>query len=314
MLKLVLRRLLSVVPALVLVSFAATMLSLLIPGNAAITIAGGENASPALIEKITKQLGLDHPLLDQWWTWTIRALHGNFGNSLIDGEPVVGELAHRMQVSLQLLAFTALFIVLISSILGFSGGFWPGRAVGRVVQLVTSLGIAMPAFLLGIIGIVVFAVALGWLPASGYVPWSDDPLEWARHLILPAFTLAVLPGSVLARQLRGGIVETMSAPFVRTAWAKGGTPARVLMRHVLRNSAAPAVTVLGLQIGALFGGTLIVENIFSIPGVGTYLFTAIGFRDLPVIQGVLVLFVLAFMLINLLVDIVYGVLDPRVRA
>jgi peptide/nickel transport system permease protein len=311
--KLIASRILTMIPIMVVVSFGVTALVLLIPGDAAITLAGGVNAQPAKIEQIRDQLHLNESVFQQYGRWLAQAIHGNFGNSLETGQPITPEFAERIQVTLQLVGLTLVFVLLIVTVFGFVGGLWPGSVADRALLTMTSFGIACPAFLVGIILIVIFSVRVHWLPPFGYVPWSSDPFEWFRHMVLPAVSLSALPGAIVARQLRGGLADTVRAPFVRTAWAKGGTTFEVFLRHVLRNSSMPAVTVLGLEIGVLLGGTVIVENIFNLPGLGTYLVQAIGFQDIPVIQAVAVFFVFVRMLVNLAVDIAYGFIDPRVR-
>jgi peptide/nickel transport system permease protein len=312
--KLILRRILASIPVLILVSFGVTALILLIPGGAAVFLAGGENATPQKIAQIREQLHLNEPIWLQYWHWLTGVLHGNLGQSLVSGQPISQELPARLGVTAQLMILALVLALVLMSIAALAGGLWPGSVVDRAIMALSNIAVAVPAFLFGIVFIVIFSVRLRWLPPLGYVPFSASPQSWFEHMILPAASLALLTGAALGRQLRAGIGDTTGAPFVRTAWAKGGRPHTVLFSHMLRNAAVPTVTVFGLQVGLMLGGTVIIENMFSLPGLGSYLVSAIGLGDLPVVQAVIVVFVLARLIVNLLVDIVCGLLDPRVRA
>lgn len=311
--RLILNRLLGIIPIMLLVSFGVTSLVQLIPGDAAVKLAGGENAQPAKIQEIREQLHLDDPLLVQYGRWLGNAVRGNFGNSLQSGLPIASGLPSRILVTSQLILMTLLFVLIIVAVIGAVSSLRPGSLLERVLLSLTNVAIAAPAFLVGIALIIVFSVRFKVFPSFGYVPFTDNPVEWARHMILPAAALSALTGAMVARQLQAGLSDTMDASYVRTAWAKGGSTTRVMTRHVLRNSSMPALTVLGLQIGLLLGGAVITESIFNLPGLGTYLLEAINFQDLPVIQAVAVFFVFVRMIANLVVDVLYGVLDPRVR-
>lgn len=313
MARLVANRLLMMVPTLLIVSFGVTSLVHLLPGDAATTLAGGQDASIERIERIREQFNLDDTVTTQYWHWLTSATRGDFGDSLQSGRPIMDTLPDRIGVTAQLVALTFVFILAIVVVVGAASSLRPGGLLDRGIYALTNVGIAAPAFLLGIGMIVAFSVNRQILPPFGYVPFTDDPVEWFRHLVMPAAALAALPGAMVARQLQGGIADTMRAPFVRTAWAKGGTTIRVLTRHVIRNSAMPAVTVLGLQIGVLLGGAVITERIFNLPGLGTYMIDGINHQDLPVIQAVAVFFVIGRMLVNLAVDVTHGILDPRIR-
>lgn len=313
MARLVAQRLLMIIPLLLVVSFGVTSLVHLIPGDAATSLAGGQDASIERIERIREQFHLDDPIVVQYGRWLGDAVQGDFGDSLRSGRPIMDTLPGRIGVTAQLVALTLVMILLIVAVVGAASSLRPGGLVDRGIYALTNLGIAAPAFLLGIGMIVLLAVRYKVLPPFGYEPFSESPWEWFRHMVMPAAALAALPGAMVARQLQGGISDTVQAPYVRTAWAKGGTTARVMGRHVIRNSAMPAVTVLGLQIGALLGGAVITERIFNLPGLGTYMLDGITYQDLPVIQAVAVFFVIARLLVNLVVDVSYGILDPRVR-
>jgi peptide/nickel transport system permease protein len=216
-------------------------------------------------------------------------------------------------VTLSLAIGAVVFATLIGLPLGIVAGMRPGSFIDRAIGVGTSFGIALPDFFLGTALVVLFAVNRSWLPARGYVDLAVDPWEWFRHLVIPWIALGVSAAASLARQVRGAMIETLEADYVRTARAKGLGERRVIGRHALKNALTPALTVIGLQFAYLLGGTFIIENIFSLPGVGQYMLAAITSRDLPVIQGVVLLVAVIFVLTNLVVDVLYGVVNPKVR-
>jgi peptide/nickel transport system permease protein len=309
----ILRRLLALVPLLLLVSLAVFSLTLLLPGDPAIALAGGEGASPEAIEQVRRELGLDDPFPVRYGRWLSGALRFEFGNSLENGKPVSDDLRARLPVTFGI-ALAALAVTLLIGVpAGILGGLRPGSWMDRLGLLVASLGIALPGFWLAMLLVAVFAVALTWLPAIGYRGFSESPVDWFRHVLMPAIALGTAGAASLARQLRAALVDVLGTSYVRTAWAKGARARRVIAVHALRNAALPAVTILGLQFSALLGGTVIIEQIFGIPGLGTYALRAIISNDIPVIQGVTIVYVLVHVLFNLVVDLSYGLLDPRIR-
>jgi peptide/nickel transport system permease protein len=310
---LVLRRLFSLIPLLLLVSFGVFMLTALVPGDAATTLAGGENATPERIAAVRAELHLDDPLVDQYGRWLGNAVQGDFGDSLFSHVSVIDDVRDRFPITLGL-ALAALVVGLTIGVpLGVLSALRPGRSVDKASRVGTSLAIAIPNYWLAIELVVLFAVTWRLLPPSGYVKFTDDPAEWLRHIALPAVALGVWSAASLARQLRASLIDALDARYVRTAWAKGAGTRRVVLKHAMKNAAIPVVTVLGLQIGFLLGGTVIIEQIFSIPGLGPYFIRAVTSFDVPVIQGVAIVFVLITVVLSLLVDISYGLLDPRVR-
>jgi len=310
---LVLRRLFSLIPLLLLVSFGVFMLTALVPGDAATTLAGGENATPERIAAVRAELHLDDPLIDQYGRWLGNAVQGDFGDSLFSHVSVIDDVRDRFPITLGL-ALAALVVGLTIGVpLGVLSALRPGRSVDKASRVGTSLAIAIPNYWLAIELVVLFAVTWRLLPPSGYVKFTDDPAEWLRHIALPAVALGVWSAASLARQLRASLIDALDARYVRTAWAKGAGTRRVVLKHAMKNAAIPVVTVLGLQIGFLLGGTVIIEQIFSIPGLGPYFIRAVTSFDVPVIQGVAIVFVLITVVLSLLVDISYGLLDPRVR-
>ena len=310
---LILRRLFSLIPLLLLVSFGVFMLTALVPGDAATTLAGGENATPERIAAVRAELHLDDPLVDQYGRWLGNAVQGDFGDSLFSHVSVIDDVRDRFPITLGL-ALAALVVGLTIGVpLGVLSALRPGRSVDKASRVGTSLAIAIPNYWLAIELVVLFAVTWRLLPPSGYVKFTDDPAEWLRHIALPAVALGVWSAASLARQLRASLIDALDARYVRTAWAKGAGTRRVVLKHAMKNAAIPVVTVLGLQIGFLLGGTVIIEQIFSIPGLGPYFIRAVTSFDVPVIQGVAIVFVLITVVLSLLVDISYGLLDPRVR-
>jgi peptide/nickel transport system permease protein len=310
---LILRRLLSLIPLLLLVSFGVFMLIALVPGDASVTLAGGENATPERIAAVRAELHLDEPLVSQYGRWLSSAVQGDLGTSLYSRVPVADDIKERFPVTLGLVLASLVVGLLIGIPLGVFSALRPGRAADKASRVGTSVAIAIPNYWLAIELVVLFAVTWRLLPASGYVKFSESPTEWLRHIILPALALGVWSAASLARQLRASLIDALDTRYVRTAWAKGAGTSRVVLKHAMKNAAIPVVTVLGLQIGFLLGGTVIIEQIFSIPGMGPYFIRAVTSFDVPVIQGVAIVFVLIAVTLSLLVDISYGFLDPRVR-
>jgi peptide/nickel transport system permease protein len=310
---LILRRLLSLIPLLLLVSFGVFMLTALVPGDAAVTLAGGENATPERIAEVRQELHLDEPVLQQYGRWLGHAVQGDFGASLYSHVPVSEDIRHRLPITLGLMLATVVVGVAVGVPVGIASALRAGKAVDKASRVGTSLAVAIPSYWLGIELVVLFAVKLKVLPPSGYVGFAEDPLEWARHMVLPAVALGVWSAASLSRQLRSSLIDALDTRYVRTAWAKGSGTTRVVMGHAMKNAAIPVITVLGIQIAFLLGGTVIIEQIFSIPGLGPYFIRAVTSFDIPAVQGVAVVFVLVTVSLSLMVDIAYGFLDPRVR-
>lgn len=311
---LILRRLLAIIPVMLVVSFLVFMLSTLIPGDAAVVLAGGDNATPQRIAEVRAELGLDDPLIVQYWEWLRHAIVLDFGDSLVDRRPVIGTIQERFPVTLTLAVAAMIFAVIVGGLAGFVAGKRPGSARDRIATVGSSIGMAVPNFWLGMLLISAFALTLGWFPPGGLPPFREDPAGWASSLVLPAIALSLLPAAIVMRQLRASLVDVMSSHYVRTAWGKGAGVTRVVGKHAFKNAAMPTVTVLGLTLGSLIGGSVLVEQIFSIPGLGTRLLQAVLDSDLPMIQGIVILFALIQVLLMLLVDIVYSFLNPKVHA
>ncbi len=307
------RRLLAMVPLLLIITFLVYALVLLVPGDPARTLAGGLHADPAEVVRIRHQLHLDQPLLAQYWRWLTHALHGDLGQSLFQHESVAHGIATRLPLTLSLALGGFVFSILIGLPLGILAGTRPGTVSDRSATAGASIGIAMPDFWLAIILVVVFAVKLHWLPDIGYTKFSSSPLQWAKHLLLPWVALGIGGAATLARQVRGSLIDTLDQDYVRTARAMGVHERRVIWQLALKNALTPAMTILGIQFAYLLGGTVIIEQIFSIPGLGAFVLSAIDTKDVPIVQGVVLLTAVVFVVVNLLVDIMYGVLNPKVR-
>ena len=307
------RRLLSVVPLVLIISLIVFSLTLVIPGDTARTLAGGLHASQQQVNAVRQQLGLDKPVLVQYWRWLTHALHGNLGLSLYDKSSVSNAIVHRFPITLSM-ALGALFVIVLLGVpAGIAAGTHPGGVVDRLVTLGTSAAIAIPDFWLGIMLVIIFAVKAHLLPSIGYVSLTTSPLEWARHLLMAWLALGIGGAAPLARQLRGSMIDVLDQDYIRTAGAKGLPRRSIVFKHALKNAAIAPVTILGIQFAYLLGGTVILEGIFSIPGLGNYFFNGLENKDLPVIQGVMLVIALTFILLNLLVDVLYAYINPKVR-
>lgn len=311
-LRLVIRRLLSSTPLLFLVSALTFVLVSLVPGDPARTIVG-QHATAEQYRTVRGQLGLDEPLPVQYWHWLVRVFHGDLGSSLFSGEPVTSVLNNRLPVSLSLIVAGTV----VSGIVGVGLGLLSARRGGFLVRIVDGLsliGLAVPAFWLALVLIAVLAVRLRWFPVTGYVPLADDPAQWARSLVLPVLSLSVGAVAIIAKQTRDSVLDTSTRDFIRVMQANGFSPRSILYRHVLRNAALPVVTVLGVVLVSLLSAAVFVETVFAMPGLGSLTQQATIQHDIPLIQGAVLYITVLVVLVNLLVDLAYGRLDPRVRA
>src|SRR5215510_5323860 len=309
--RLVLRRLGATVPVLVLVTAGVFLLLHLTPGDP-IDVMMAESADATVKENLRRELGLDRPLYLQYAAWMGRLLQGDLGRSIRNGEQVIENVSRRLRPSLEL----ALFAMAISLVLAFPVGIVSAirrnTVVDRAGATFALFGICMPNFLLALLLIFLFGVTLRWLPISGYTDPFEEPWRGLRALTLPAVTLGLALAAVIMRTLRSSLLEALGEDYVRTARAKGVSEWGAI-RHALKNALLPVVTVLGLQLGTLIGGAVITEYIFALPGVGRLVVDAVFARDYPLVQGVVLLIALGFILSNLLVDLLYGWIDPRIR-
>jgi peptide/nickel transport system permease protein len=308
----ILGRLAAVVPVLVLVTAGVFFLIHLTPGNP-IDAMMAESVDANVKAELTRQLGLDQPIHVQYLTWMGRVLRGDLGRSIRNNQPVVEDVSHRLRPSLELATLALLIALVVAFPLGILSAArrnTPADAAGTTFALI---GICMPNFLIALLLIFLFGVTLHWLPVSGYTDPLDDPVNGLRSLALPAITLGLALAAVITRTLRSSLIEALSEDYVRTSRAKGLSESAILGRHALKNSLIPVVTVLGLQLGGLIGGAVITEYVFALPGVGRLVVDAVFARDYPLVQGVVLLIALGYILTNLVVDLVYGWLDPRIH-
>jgi peptide/nickel transport system permease protein len=308
----VLRRLVAVVPVLLLVSGGVFALIHLTPGDP-IDAMMAESVDATVKATLRRELGLDRPIAVQYLAWMARVLQGDLGRSIRNREPVVENVGRRIRPSLQLAFFAMLVALAVAFPVGLVSAARRNTPVDAAGTAFALFGICMPNFLIALLLIFAFSVTLRWLPVSGYTDPFEEPWLGLRSLTLPAITLGLALAAVIARTLRSSLLEALAEDYVRTARAKGLSEAGVLVRHALKNSLIPVVTVLGLQLGTLIGGAVITEYVFALPGVGRLVVDAVFARDYPLVQGVVLLIAVGFILSSLLVDLVYGWLDPRIR-
>lgn len=283
-----------------------------LPGDPALAMAG-EEATPERLEAIRIQLGLNEPLGTQFVTFVGNMLRGDLGESTRTGTPVTELIATTLPVTLWLSAYAIVVAVIVGVVLGVIAERFRGRWPEWIANGFALIGLSVPNFWLGILAILYLAVALRWFPASGYVSMTDDPLRGIYHLTLPAIILGTSLAAVIMRQTRASMIETMKTDYVRTAKAKGLGRARVLVRYGLHNSLIVVVTIVGLQLGGLISGAVVTERIFALPGFGKLILDAVFTRDYPVIQAVVLIITVGYILINLAVDILYSVINPRIQ-
>jgi peptide/nickel transport system permease protein len=309
---LVLQRLAATVPVLLLVTAGVFALLHLTPGDP-IDAMMAESVDATAKASLRAELGLDRPLPVQYAAWMGRVLRGDLGRSIRNGEPVVENVSRRIRPSLQLALLAMVISLLIAFPVGIASAVRRNTSVDRAGTTFALFGICMPNFLLALLLIFLFGVTLRWLPISGYVDPAEELVDGLRSLALPAVTLGLALAAVVTRTLRSSMLEALTEDYVRTARAKGLSEWRVVRGHVLRNALIPVVTVLGLQLGTLIGGAVITEYVFALPGVGRLVVDAVFARDYPLVQGVVLLIALGFIASNLLVDLLYGLIDPRIR-
>jgi peptide/nickel transport system permease protein len=308
----ILGRLLAIVPVLVLVTAGVFFLIHLTPGDP-IDAMMAESADPGVKAALSRQLGLDQPIHVQYLRWMGRVLHGDLGRSIRNNQPVIEDVGRRIRPSVELALLAILIALVVAFPLGILSAARRNTPVDGAGTTFALIGICMPNFLIALLLIFLFGVTLRWLPVSGYTDPLEDPVNGLRSLTLPAITLGLALGAVITRTLRSSLIEALSEDYVRTGRAKGLPEGAIVGRHALKNSLIPVVTVLGLQLGGLIGGAVITEYVFALPGVGRLVVDAVFARDYPLVQGVVLLIALAYIATNLLVDLVYGFLDPRIR-
>ena len=306
-----LNRILHLAPVALLATFFVFGMLYLVPGDPAVTLAG-ENASLQHIQEIRTLYGLDRPIVVQYVDWLGHVANGNLSVSLLSGEPVAGEIAHRLPNTLLIVAGALVLSILVGVPLSVAAALWPGSRFDHWSMVIASAGVSVPSFWLAMALVSVFALGFHWFPATGATPLSDGVGEAIRHVALPAVALSANGIATIARQLRTAFANTLAAPYVRTLRAKGLSPSAILWKHCLKNVSVPLLTVIGLLANRLFGATVVIEIVFAIPGIGSMMVNAAINKDFPVVQGVVLVTVAIVIAINLIVDGLCRLVDPRV--
>jgi peptide/nickel transport system permease protein len=310
----ILRRLVALVPVLFLVSVVTFAVNLLLPGDPALAYIGEANISDkAMYQAVRQELGLDEPIPVQYVKWLSRAVRGDFGRSIRTREPALDGLLARLPITLQLSAMAMVISLLIAIPVGIISAVRPNSKLDTAGTVLAMTGVAIPDFWLAILLIYFFAVWLRWVPSSGYVPLDQGLWLNVQSMILPSIALGMVLSAVVMRQLRASLIEVLRQEYVVVARAKGLPERMVISRHAIKNAMIPMVTVLGLQTGRLFGGAVLIETIFSLPGLGRLATDSILFRDYPMLLGVVLILALSVMLASLVTDVLYAALDPRIR-
>jgi peptide/nickel transport system permease protein len=284
----------------------------LVPGDP-VRIALGTRYSPEAYDALRSASGLDRPLHEQFFSYLGSALTGNLGVSFRNGDPVTATLLDRLPATVSLAAVAIVIALMIALPAGIFAALREGRPTDAIIRIASQFGVSVPDFWMGILLIALFATTLGWLPTSGYQPFLEHPAGWLRHVILPGFTVGLVAAAIMTRYIRSAVLEVATMGYVRTARSKGLSPSIVTVRHILRNALIPVLTITGIQLATILGGVIVVEVVFAWPGLGRLVYTAVAARDYPLIQGAVLLIAVLFLLINLIVDVLYAVVDPRIR-
>ncbi|MBM4331771.1 MAG: ABC transporter permease [Deltaproteobacteria bacterium] len=306
------KRILILTATLLLVSGMIFLVLKVIPGDPAQIILGVQ-ATPENLKELRHKLGLDLPLTVQYWNWLSALVRGDFGRSITYDVPISALIASRLTVTIPLAILSIFFAVVLSVPLGIYAATHRNQPGDYGVMVFSQIGLAIPAFWAGILLILFFAVHLQWFSAGGFKSWTETPLGALKSLLLPALSLGLIRAAVLARLTRSCMLEALGEDYIRTARSKGLAEKIVVYKHALRNALIPVVTIIGLQMGELLAGAIVIENVFNLPGLGRLVFLAIGQRDLPVVQGVSLLIAFFIVIVNFGVDVLYGVVDPRIR-
>lgn len=312
MLAYLIRRLLSTLIVMAIVAVFVFLLLHLSPGDPAAIIAG-DNATSDQIDAIRRKLGLEDPLLVQFGRWLVLVLQGDLGVSIFSNEPVLKLVGQRIEPTLSLALTTLLVAVTLAVSFGVLAAWKAGTWVDRMLMVVSVVGFSVPVFVVGYLMIYLFAIELRWLPVQGYTPLSEGLAGWARNLVLPSAALGLAYVALIARITRASMLDVLSEDYIRTARAKGVANGSMLLKHALKNAGVPIVTVIGIGVALLISGVVITETVFNIPGIGRLVVDAISKRDYPIIQGVILIFSAVYVLVNLLVDLTYTLIDPRIR-
>jgi len=298
------------IAAVVTVVFFLVHLS---PGNVLYAIVGDRVADPEVLAAVSARLGLDRPLHEQYIRWLVSFFQGDLGTSLVTRRPISADLWPALPRTFELAAASMLLALLLGIPLGVATALHRGRAFDVIVSSVTLVGLSVPVFITGSLLMYLFAYLWNWFPPFGYVPLQQNVGAWLRHLTLPAVSLTAMLVPIIARMTRSSLLEVLQEDYVRTARAKGLSEGRVIYRHALRTALVPIVTVVGIELASLLGGVVVTETVFGWPGLGTYLLQGLRSRDFPVVQATVLVIALIFVLMNLVVDMLYAWLDPRIR-
>jgi len=310
--RLLLFKLLQAVPVIMIVSVLAFLLMSLLPGDPAVIIAG-EGATPEAIDQVRRGLGLDQPFHVQLAHWFARLAEGNFGTSLMLNQSVLTAMGERLPVTLSLAGLSLAFTLPIGIFAGSIAAYYRQTWVDSVVMTFALLGVSVPGFWIAILAVILFSVSLGWLPSSGYVPMTQDTVLWFRSLVMPAAMLSLFQIGFLARMTRSAMLDVLSQDFIRTARSKGLSEWKTVGKHAFRNALIMVITTLGILVSTAIGGSVVIEQVFALPGIGRLVVQGILARDYPLVQGVMLIYGFAFVIINLTVDVLYTFADPRVR-
>ena len=308
----VLRRILVTIPVMAIVALFVFSLLYIAPGDPAAVIAG-DQASPADVERIRQNLGLDRPFLVQFGSWVWRLLHFDLGTSIFTNLPVASMIRQRIEPTLSLMTLTLVLTIVIAVPLGVIAAWKAGSWIDRLIMAFAVSAFSLPVFVVGYVLAYIFALELEWLPVQGYTPFADGFWAWLQSLILPSIALGSVYVALIARITRASMLEVLQQDYIRTGRAKGLGQRSILFVHALKNAAVPIVTVIGIGIALLIGGAVVTESVFAIPGLGRLTVDAILRRDYPVIQGIVLMFSFLYTLVNLMVDLTYTLIDPRIR-
>lgn len=312
MLAFIIRRIITTIPVMAFVALFVFSLLYIAPGDPAAVIAG-DQASPADVERIRASLGLDRPYLIRFGEWLFRVLQGDLGTSIFTSLPVTQLIAQRIEPTVSLMVLTLIIAVVVAVPMGVIAAWKAGTWIDKAAMAFAVFGFSVPVFVVGYLLAYTFALKLDWLPVQGYTPLSQGFWPWLRNLILPAVTLGFVYIALIARITRATMLEVMQQDYIRTARSKGLGNRSILFLHALKNAAVPVITIIGIGIALLIGGAVVTESVFAIPGLGRLTVDAILRRDYPVIQGVVLMFSFVYVLVNLLIDLAYTLVDPRIR-
>jgi peptide/nickel transport system permease protein len=312
MLGYVVRRIIATIPVMAVVALVVFSLLYIAPGDPAAIIAG-DQASPADIERIRQNLGLDRPFVVRFGEWVWQILHGDLGSSIFTNLPVTTMMAQRVEPTLSLMVITLCLAIIVAVPMGVLAAWKAGTVIDRLIMAFAVFAFSVPVFVIGYLLAYVFALQLEWLPVQGYTPLSQGIWPWFQNLILPSLALGCVYIALIARITRAAMLEVLQQDYIRTARAKGVGQLSILFVHALKNASVPIVTVIGIGIALLIGGAVVTESVFAIPGLGRLTVDAILRHDYPVIQGIVLLFSFIYVLVNLAIDLVYTLLDPRIR-